>query len=94
VSATAIDDFIDAWHDSGDDEERPLAAYLGMTEDEYSVWFMDTRTLPVILSARRSGVPLPTLVAAYLADLRAAGDPGNATSIWSLSHWTGRHSAP
>jgi hypothetical protein len=94
VSATAIDDFIDTWHISGDDEERPLAACLGMTEDEHAVWLIDPHSLPIILSARRSGVPPPTLVAAYPAELCAANDPRDATSLWSLSYWTARHSAP
>jgi hypothetical protein len=63
-------------------------------EDEYAVCLRDSRTLPVILSGRRSCVPLPTLGTSDLASLQAAGDPRDATSIWSLSHWTDRHSAP
>jgi hypothetical protein len=45
VTAEQIDDFIDAWHESNDSERRPLAAYLGMTEDEYSVWLRVARDL-------------------------------------------------
>ena len=32
VTAEHIDDFIDAWHESDDSEQRPLSEFLGMTE--------------------------------------------------------------
>lgn len=93
VSALEIDDYVEAWHNTGDEEQRSLSEYLGLTEDDYAVWLMDVRTLPIILSARRSRVPLPTLVAASLADLRAADNPMDKTPIWSLSQWMARHVA-
>jgi hypothetical protein len=34
VQESAIDDFIEAWHTSGDEEVRPLSHFPGMTEDE------------------------------------------------------------
>lgn len=30
-----LDDMIDAWHESGPEEIRPLHEYLGMTWEEY-----------------------------------------------------------
>ena len=47
------DDAVTAWHNSGDDELRPLTEYLGMTDDEYDIWTLDRRTLPVIAPAAR-----------------------------------------
>ena len=43
------------WHASDDKEQRSLAAYLGLTDEEYDVWLMDTDALPQILAARRTG---------------------------------------
>ena len=81
VSAPEINDFVEVWHSSGDEEQRSLSDYLGMTEDESSVWLMDTGSPPIILTARRLAARLLTLVADYLVELRAAGDPREATSI-------------
>jgi hypothetical protein len=39
---SAIDDHVEAWHCAGEAEDRPLSRFLGMTEDEYSVWVMST----------------------------------------------------
>lgn len=37
VTARQIGEFIEAWHGSDDIVPCPLAEYLGMTEDEYTV---------------------------------------------------------
>ena len=91
VSADAIDDFVEAWHTSGEEEDRPLSDFLGMTEDEYAVWVMDARTLPLILSVRQSGGSLPLAVAGYVDDMRAAANPIDGSAIWALSRWATRH---
>ncbi len=82
------DEIIDAWHDSGDDEQRPLTEFLGMTEEEYGVWMTDTRTLPELALARRPGGPsLTTLMADRVRRMRAAKEPADRTSLFSLGHW-------
>lgn len=90
VTAAQIDDFIDAWHESGDGEQRPLAAYLGMTEDEYSVWVAAHETLPLLVAARRDGRSVSDVVRAHLAALHG-GAAGNETEIHTLSHWLANH---
>lgn len=93
ISADAIDDFIEAWHDAGDEEDRPLTEYLGMTEDEYALWVMDPRTLPLVRAVRAAGGSLLTATARYVDDLRAAADPRSQTAILSLSSWLTRRRA-
>jgi hypothetical protein len=83
-----MDDFIDAWHDSGDAERCPLTEFLGMTEEEYAVWLMDTRTLPELAAARRPGGPsIVSLMAERVRRMRAAGDPADRAALFSLGHW-------
>ena len=87
ASREDIHDFIGAWHDSGDDEQRSLVEYLGMTEEEYDVWLMDHRMLPLIVAARRGDGILRDLVADYYRKLRAAHDPDDRPCIHVLSYW-------
>ena len=49
VDMTAIDDFIDAWHES--DSELALAQYLGMTDKQYAKWFANPQSLADIVAA-------------------------------------------
>ena len=55
-----IDDFVDAWHERPGKQE--LYEFLGMTEDEYSLWVRDPDVLPHIAHARRTSVPLAGIV--------------------------------
>jgi hypothetical protein len=93
ASEGEIDDFVGAWHEAGDRETHSLSEFLGLTEDEYAVWVMDARSLPLILAARLAKEPLHEAVARYLAKMQAAEDPLDRSAIWSLSHWVSRHSA-
>jgi hypothetical protein len=86
VTGAQIDDFVEAWHNSGDEEKRSLSEYLGMTDDEYAVWVMSHGALPSILTARRERRPLADAVADYLRDLQRT-HPANRPGIHALSHW-------
>jgi len=87
VTTEQADDAVEAWHESGDDEERSLPEYLGMSETEYYVWCMAPGALPIILRARREGTPLRDLLAVYLAELRLAADPGDRPVLYALGRW-------
>jgi hypothetical protein len=87
VTAEQADDAVEAWHESGDDEQRSLVEYLGMTETEYYVWCMAPGALPIILRSRREGTPLCELLLPYVADLRARADPDDRSVIHALGHW-------
>ncbi len=87
VNADDLDDFIDAWHDSGPEEERSLAEYLGMTDEEYAVNLMAHHSLPVVVAARAQRKPLRELLVPYLAELRAAANPRDRSAIYSLGHY-------
>lgn len=90
VTAARVNDFVDAWHDSGEEEQRSLAEYLGVTDEEYGAWFITPRALPAILAARRSGRPLRDHVEAFYQALRAAGDPDDRPPLFAFAHWLGR----
>jgi hypothetical protein len=88
VTAEGADDFIDAWHASGDEEQRPLTEFLGMTDEEYSVWMMDRRILPDIAAARcPGGSTLATLMTERFRRMRAANNPIDRAALFSLGHW-------
>lgn len=87
VSADQIDDFIDDWHQSDDSEQRSLAEFLGMTEDEYSVWLASHQVLPLLAAARQDGRSVVETVRRHLADLQRAALPADETAIYILSHW-------
>ena len=87
VTAEQADDAVEAWHESGGDEQRPLVEYLGMTETEYDVWCIAPDALPIILRSRREGLPLRELLLPYLAELRAGADPDDRPVMHALGHW-------
>ena len=87
VTAEDIHDFIDAWHDSDANETRPLAQFLGMTEDEYTVWLASRKILPSIVAARRNNVPLEDVVLGHLDMLRTEARPADHGAIRILSDW-------
>lgn len=91
ATAEQLDDFVEAWHDSGDDEQRSLVEYLGMTEAEYDLEFITPRALPIILAARRADRPLQDFVAPFFEALQAAGNPEDKSVLRALSHWLQRH---
>jgi hypothetical protein len=86
--ADDADDFVSAWHNSGDEEQRPLTEFLGMTDDEYNVWTMDDRALPDIAAAHRPGGPtLEALIAERVRRMRAENDPRDETALFCLGNW-------
>jgi hypothetical protein len=93
ASPERIDDFVEAWHESGDDEKRTLVEYLGMTEAEYDIEFITPRALPTILAARRAKRPLREFVVPFFEALQAAGDPADKPVLRALSFWLERHAA-
>jgi hypothetical protein len=93
VSEDAIHDFIDDWHNSGEEEMRELWQFLGMTQDEYSVWVMDARALPLLRDARETQETLVLAVARYLDELRARNAPADRAATHALSHWMAHRSS-
>lgn len=89
ISAQRIADFVSAWHRSNQCEQRSLAAYLGLTDEEYEVWLMDTETLPQILAARRTGRKLRDVIAEYVDTMQRAAHAEDGSAIHALSHWLG-----
>jgi hypothetical protein len=46
-----IDDYVDRWHSNPGSQQ--IYEFLGMSEDEYSLWLRDLDMLPHIARARR-----------------------------------------
>ena len=90
------DDLLDAtgaWHDSGDEEQRSLEELLGMTDEEFEVYIMDGRSLPLLAEIRRTGRNLRAAVAEYLAAMKANPTYEDRSAIYALTHWVERHSS-
>ena len=85
VTLEQADDFVGAWHDTGDEEQRSLAEYLGMTDEEYGLWVITPRAVPAIVAARRSGQPLREHIEPFYEQLRAADDPNDRPPIFALT---------
>ena len=90
VPEAAINDFIEDWHRSGEEESRELWQFLGMTKDEDAVWIMDARALPLLRMARETHESLVTAVGRYLDGLRASNALDDRAAIHSLAHWVVR----
>lgn len=87
VTEDQIDDYIAAWHESGPDEQRSLAEFLGMIDTEYAVSLMAPDALPLIRRARREHVPLRALLIPYLTAPRDSANPEDRPVIHALGHW-------
>jgi hypothetical protein len=56
ADVSEVDDFVDRWHEGEGSES--LAAFLGMSEDEYALWAQKPQTLSLIVQARMEGMRL------------------------------------
>ena len=75
------------WHESDDTETRPLAAFLGMSDDEYAVYVMDRTIMPILRERRLQGGALRDTVADFVERRAASRDPGAAVSVRALRAW-------
>lgn len=55
-----IDHFVDEWHES--DSDKSIEEFLGMTFEEYALWVENPNTLKYIIAARKTNVPLSSLL--------------------------------
>jgi hypothetical protein len=83
-SAEDIDEWIDAWHEQPDG--RQIFEFLGMTEEEYSLWLCDPDSLAEIAQARRAERPLVSVVQSALVAMGQAGSPRSK----QLRRWLAR----
>lgn len=89
VEPGAIDGFIDRWHDAPNGRE--LHDYLGMTREEYSLWFRVPDALSYLIKARREAMPLNDAVAGGCRELRTSTAPLESTKIARLEEWLKAH---
>jgi hypothetical protein len=81
-----IEDFVEAWHASDQDEQ--IYDYLGMTFEEYSLWVSDPELINLILSARHADKPLIEAVNDNLRyQERIAARADEARKLAILERW-------
>jgi hypothetical protein len=83
--ADDIDDFIGYWHNN--QGNLPLHEFLGMTEEEYSLWVGDPDVLPHIARARRAGMPLAKILSTALEEMPIAARSADRKKIEYLKRW-------
>src|SRR5579864_3755883 len=80
-----IDDFIDRWHESPEDTE--LHDYLGMTQEEYSLWLRVPDALSCIIKARRDAMPLADVIVSECDELLRTSQTNDTSKIARLQKW-------
>lgn len=59
AAVSDVDDWVDRWHDSaGSPDGHPVSLedYLGLTEEEYSQWMLDSSILRNVVVSRAYGI--------------------------------------
>lgn len=89
-AASEIYDFVGRWHAS--DSNSSLAAYLGMTDDEYGLWVERSDALELILLARRktTSVGLAVYLDSPIAESARIAASGFQESLLNWLKSTGR----
>jgi hypothetical protein len=80
-----IDDYVDKWHASPGGRE--IYEFLGMSEEEYSLWLRDPDVLPHIARARRENKPLAQIIGTAQEEMPIAARSSDATKVRQLRHW-------
>ena len=80
-----IDDFIDQWHETPEGHE--LYDYLGMTQEEYSLWLRAPDALAYVIKARHESKPLTDTVVQGCQALCLAARTDDQSKIVRLQKW-------
>ena len=80
-----IDDFIDQWHETP--QRRELHDYLGMTQEEYSLWLRVPDALSYIIKARHESKPLKDIVVQGCRALCLDARTDDQSKIVRLQTW-------
>jgi hypothetical protein len=89
ASPHEIDDYVDTWHTNPGMQE--IYEFLGMSEEEYSLWVRDPDALPYIARARKERRPLDQVIASALKDRPIGADSSDAGRAQRLRHWLEQH---
>ncbi len=83
--ADEADDYIDEWHESGEEVTCELHEFLGLKWNEYQAFVSDPTVLPLILKSRNEHRPLNNVIElAMKEDDRIAA---RAQDITILRNW-------
>lgn len=58
-----IDDYVEEWHKGG--TGMRLYEFLGMTQDDYSLWAKDPDSLSLIIAAHKQNKPVAKVIELY-----------------------------
>lgn len=85
-----IDDYVDRWHDGGDN--RTLPEFLGFSPQEYALWVERPNALRMILFAKRHRRPIEEVLdeAANMRAAARAASPDEAREVLRWLKKTGR----
>jgi hypothetical protein len=88
-----VDDFVDQWHLGHDDVT--LHDFLGLSQDEYSLWINDPDVLPYVIYSRKQHKPFVQVVNDdYYDNGRLAARPDQGQKIRVLQEWLQRQGYP
>ena len=75
-----IDDFVDEWHEGNFNQD--LHEFLGMDEDEYTLWMRDASVLPFIVTAHAKKRSLGEVLEEYSGlPIAARSNQGNVEKM-------------
>lgn len=83
-----IDDFVDIWHEGGSGKE--LNEFLGMTNEEYSLWIIDPDVLPFIIAAREKKTNILEFFVEEQERLSLAARSVDPDNVFELMEWIGK----
>ncbi len=81
ASAEDINDSIDAWHNGSG--RQSIYAYLGMTEEEYTLWLRDPGVLPQIARAHQELRSIREIIDSVSDDLPTSMRPAKPIKVKS-----------
>jgi hypothetical protein len=81
ASAEDINESIDAWHSGSG--KQPIYDYLGMTEEEYSLWLRDPDVLPHIARAHKEHRSVREIIDSALNNLPIDARSADAAKVRS-----------
>lgn len=83
--AFEIDDYVDKWHDGEAGQDQELHDFLGMNQNEYSLWAITPSMLPFIIKAHKNHTTLD--VTQDFEELAMAARAKNATEAKKIERW-------
>jgi len=79
-----IEEFEEAWHTG--DSTLSLAAFLGLSDDEYSLFVEQPTSLRYIIASKKTGRPLADVLK-HACDMKLAARDGSPEEAARVAEW-------